>query len=39
MSKNLTTYVRYGTYTNDTQVAGNDKNDDVRGRAQVEYTF
>ena len=39
MSKNLTTYVRYGTYTNDTQVDGNDKNDDTRGRVQVEYTF
>lgn len=39
MSKNLTTYVRYGTYTNDEQVSGDDKNDDVRGRLQVEYTF
>jgi hypothetical protein len=39
MSKNLTTYLRYGTYTNDTQVNGVDKNDDVRGRLQVAYTF
>ena len=39
MSKNLTSYVRYGTYTNDTQVNGDDKNDDVRGRIQVAYTF
>lgn len=39
MSKNLTTYIRYGTYTNDTQVNGDDKNDDVRGRLQVAYTF
>lgn len=40
MSKNLSSYVRYGTYTkeNDT-VNGNDINDDVRGRLQVEYTF
>ena len=42
MSKNLTTYVRYGTYTKETSaqgVAAVDNNDDVRGRLQVEYTF
>lgn len=42
MSKNLTTYVRYGTYTDETTVAGNattEANDDTRGRLQVEYTF
>lgn len=39
MSKNFSTYVRYGTYTNDEQVNGKDKNDDTRGRLQVEYTF
>jgi hypothetical protein len=41
MSKNLTTYVRYGTYTDErtTVAATTDKNDDVRGRLQVEYTF
>ena len=42
MSKNLTTYVRYGTYTKETTPAGGvttDNNDDTRGRLQVEYTF
>jgi hypothetical protein len=42
MSKNLTTYVRYGTYTKQTSVPGAvtvDNNDDVRGRLQVAYTF
>lgn len=41
MSKNLTTYIRYGTYTKETTTAGNttDNNDDVRGRLQVAYTF
>ena len=42
MSKNLTTYVRYGTYTKETSaqgVATVDNNDDTRGRLQVEYTF
>lgn len=40
MSKNLSSYIRYGTYTkqNDT-TGGDDINDDVRGRLQVEYTF
>ena len=41
MSKNLNTYVRYGTYTDEVTVAGTkfEINDDVRGRLQVEYTF
>ena len=42
MSKNLSTYVRYGTYTKETTAQGAatvENNDDVRGRLQVEYTF
>lgn len=42
MSKNLNTYVRYGTYTKETTAQGAatvENNDDVRGRLQVEYTF
>ena len=40
MSKNLTTYVRYGTYTKDyTPVNSTSKIDDTRGRLQVAYTF
>jgi len=41
MSKNLSTYVRYGTYTkeNETVTSNKDVNDDTRGRLQVEYTF
>ena len=40
MSKNLTTYVRYGTYTKEDKTPGVAKtNDDTRGRLQVEYTF
>ncbi len=42
MSKNLTTYARYGTFTDEKTTAGTgtaDVNDDVRGRLQVEYTF
>ena len=41
MSKNLTTYVRYGTFTDETTTAAGttDNNDDIRGRLQVEYTF
>ena len=42
MSKNLSTYVRYGTYTKETTAANTrtvENNDDVRGRVQVEYTF
>ena len=40
MSKNLSTYVRYGTFTDETTTAGttSEANDDVRGRLQVEYT-
>jgi hypothetical protein len=43
MSKNLTTYVRYGTYTKETTVKATnvttENNDDTRGRLQVAYTF
>ncbi|MDD3007764.1 MAG: major outer membrane protein [Arcobacter sp.] len=42
MSKNLTTYVRYGTYTKETTTGAGvvtENNDDTRGRLQVEYTF
>ena len=41
MSKNLSTYVRYGTFTEDSTVSGTKTEiyDDVRGRAQIEYTF
>ncbi|AXX96167.1 major outer membrane protein [Arcobacter ellisii] len=42
MSKNFSTYVRYGTYTKETTAAGAatvKDNDDTRGRLQVEYTF
>ncbi|QKF68245.1 Campylo_MOMP domain-containing protein [Arcobacter venerupis] len=39
MSKNLSTYVRYGTYTKDNDTTNTEVNDDVRGRLQVEYTF
>ncbi|MFX4212358.1 porin [Aliarcobacter butzleri] len=42
MSKNLNTYVRYGTYTKENKFgASNNKdiNDDLRGRLQIEYTF
>ena len=41
MSKNLSTYVRYGTYTKDTTTSGTKvaDRDDLRGRLQVEYTF
>ncbi|PZQ06626.1 MAG: hypothetical protein DI567_06545 [Aliarcobacter butzleri] len=42
MSKNLNTYVRYGTYTKENKFGGSDNkdiNDDLRGRLQVEYTF
>ena len=41
MSKNLTTYVRYGTYTKESTVSGvtTKSNDDTRGRLQVAYTF
>jgi hypothetical protein len=42
MSKNLSTYVRYGTFTDETTSAAGvttEANDDTRGRLQVEYTF
>lgn len=39
MSKNLSTYVRYGTFTKDNDTTNTDVNDDTRGRLQVEYTF
>ena len=42
MSKNLSTYIRYGTYTKEATERGvgtANINDDVRGRAQIEYTF
>jgi len=39
MSKNFTTYVRYGTYTKENKTTNTDINDDVRGRLQVQYTF
>ena len=42
MSKNLTSYVRYGTFSDETSVVGTAtaiNNDDTRGRVQVEYTF
>lgn len=42
MSKNLSGYVRYGVYTEDTSKIGQSRNDtvdDTRGRLQVEYTF
>ena len=41
MSKNLSTYVRYGTFTEDETISGTkaENHDDVRGRAQIEYTF
>ncbi|XPS40278.1 porin [Aliarcobacter butzleri] len=42
MSKNLNTYVRYGTYTKENKCWWKTMmkfNDEVRGRLQVEYTF
>lgn len=42
MSKNFSTYIRYGTYTKEIKNAASDAdeiNDDTRGRLQVEYTF
>jgi hypothetical protein len=39
MSKNLSTYVRYGTYTKENTDTNVKSNDDTRGRLQVEYTF
>jgi hypothetical protein len=39
MSKNLSTYVRYGTYTKENTTTDTKSQDDTRGRLQVEYTF
>jgi len=39
MSKNLSTDIRYGKYTNETKSANLKINDDKRGRLQVTYTF
>ena len=38
MSKNLSTYVRYGTYEEETD-AVKTREDDYRGRLQVQYSF
>lgn len=37
MSKNFSTYIRYGTYKLDKD--GNEDTDDLRGRLQVQYSF
>ena len=39
MSKNLSTYLRYGTYEEDDTGANTTVSDQNRGRLQVEYTF
>ena len=39
MSKNLNTYVRYGTYTVENTTSNKKSIDDTAGRLQVEYTF
>jgi Campylobacter major outer membrane protein len=43
MSKNLSTYVRFGTYTSEATAKNTglvtENNDDTRGRLQVAYTF
>ena len=39
MSKNLTTYLRYGTYEEKTVSTGEKVEDQTRGRIQVAYTF
>lgn len=39
MSKNLTTYLRYGTYEEKTVSTGDKSRDQNRGRIQVAYTF
>ena len=39
MSKNLSTYVRYGTYTKETEKATGKDIDATAGRLQVAYTF
>ncbi|WNL17214.1 major outer membrane protein [Arcobacter cryaerophilus gv. pseudocryaerophilus] len=39
MSKNLTTYLRYGTYEQKVESSGVKQTDNTRGRIQVAYTF
>lgn len=39
MSKNLSTYVRFGTYTAGKDGNDDSANDDLRGRLQVQYSF
>lgn len=39
MSKNLSTYLRYGTYTEKEYKSGDKVQDQTRGRIQVAYTF
>ncbi len=39
MSKNLTTYLRYGTYEQKEVSSGDKEQDQTRGRIQVAYTF
>jgi len=39
MSKNLNTYVRYGTLTKENKTANTTQTDGTVGRLQVEYTF
>ena len=39
MSKNLTTYLRYGTYEEKQVSSGDKEQDETRGRIQVAYTF
>ena len=39
MSKNLTTYLRYGTYEEKVESSGVKQTDNTRGRIQVAYTF
>ncbi|MCT7545638.1 major outer membrane protein [Aliarcobacter cryaerophilus] len=39
MSKNLTTYLRYGTYEEKEVSSGDKEMDQTRGRIQVAYTF
>ncbi|MGJ0359354.1 major outer membrane protein [Aliarcobacter cryaerophilus] len=39
MSKNLTTYLRYGTYEQKVVNTGDTQRDQTRGRLQVAYTF
>ena len=39
MSKNLSTYLRYGTYDEKINSTGEKVEDQTRGRIQVAYTF